>query len=237
MNPGSFNSRIAGLDFIAAWDFTSDSPMISTDGTCLLLERGQIPIQRLPCGIRFESGCWLEAADSAALHRHSCGVSVVAWLLRHRKTYPECEFIAGVWDETEGHRQYGLFLNLAIHESCDQVCGHVSSTGGPSPGSPWCLDAAIGLTPVTRDSWHGVGFTFDGHKAACFLNGDPDPRPGRNPWQANGPLACSDAPFTVGAVHRGGEMGNWFCGILAGLAVFPRALTEGLMADLTSIPQ
>lgn len=237
MSPGDFTSRMAALDFIAAWDFSSSSPLLSTNGGNRLVERGQSPMERLPCGIRFQSGGWLEAADSAALHRHGTGVSVVAWLFRHRKPDPECEFIAGVWDETGARRQYGLFLNLFIHESCDQVCGHVSSTGGPSPGSPWCLDAAIGRTPVTHDAWHGVGFTFDGCHAACFLDGDPDPRPGRNPWQANGPLAFSDAPFTIGAVHRGGEMGNWFCGILAGLAVFPTALKIRQMVDLTTLHQ
>lgn len=237
MSPGVFSSRMTGLDYIAAWDFTSCSPLVSTGRACRLVESGNALMERLPCGLRFHKGCWLEAADSAALQRPGVGVSVVSWLFRHRKADPECEFIAGVWDETGGRRQYGLFLNLSIHESCDQVCGHVSSTGGASPGSPWCLDAAIGSSPVTPDSWHGVGFTFDGRHAACFFDGDLDPRPGRNPWQANGPLAWSDAPFTVGAVHRGGEMGNWFCGVLAGLAVFPNALTKSQMVELTTIPR
>ncbi|MEI8292266.1 MAG: LamG domain-containing protein, partial [Verrucomicrobiota bacterium] len=40
------------------------------------------------------------------------------------------------------------------------------------------------------------------------------------------------APFTVGAVHRGGEWGNFFGGQIGGLAIFQRALTETEMKTL-----
>jgi hypothetical protein len=38
--------------------------------------------------------------------------------------------------------------------------------------------------------------------------------------------------FTVAAVHRSGVMGNFFAGLLGGLAVFNRALTEDELASL-----
>jgi hypothetical protein len=38
--------------------------------------------------------------------------------------------------------------------------------------------------------------------------------------------------FTVGAVHRSGEMGNFFCGKIAALAVYRRALTPAEMFAL-----
>jgi hypothetical protein len=42
------------------------------------------------------------------------------------------------------------------------------------------------------------------------------------------------ADFTVGAVHRGGEWGNFFGGRLGGLAVFNRALSDGELRALAA---
>jgi hypothetical protein len=38
------------------------------------------------------------------------------------------------------------------------------------------------------------------------------------------------ADFTAGAVHRAGEVGNWFVGWLGGLAVYRRALAVNELA-------
>ena len=40
--------------------------------------------------------------------------------------------------------------------------------------------------------------------------------------------------FTVGAVNRSGEMGNFFVGQIGGLAVYDRALTKEEMRYLSS---
>lgn len=42
--------------------------------------------------------------------------------------------------------------------------------------------------------------------------------------------------FTLGAVHRGGGMGNWFVGRLGGLAVYSRALDREEMLSLGRMP-
>ena len=56
-----------------------------------------------------------------------------------------------------------------------------------------------------------------------------DERPGRNPYPYPGGIfdgGPAGADFTVGAVHRGVEMGNFFAGLLGGLAVYQRALSD-----------
>jgi hypothetical protein len=172
-------------------------------------------------------------------HGKEAQVTVVAWVKRERKRDQpkECEAIAGVWNETRALRQYCLFLNLQIYDSSDQVCGHVSSVGGPTPGERWCMDASIGQTPVPFGRWQCVGFTYDGRHARSYLNGDLDRRENRNPYAYEGGLfdgGAEGSDFTVGAVNRGGEMGNWFQGQLGGLAVYDRALRGSEMARLGS---
>ena len=65
-----------------------------------------------------------------------------------------------------------------------------------------------------------------------------DARPGVNPYPLAGGLhdgGPNGSDFTVGAVDRGGEIGNFFCGDLAGLAVYDRALTPAEMLALARI--
>ncbi len=165
-------------------------------------------------------------------------VSVVAWVKRARKENERaCEAVAGMWNETRKKRQYCLFLNLRIYDSANQVCGHVSNLGGPTRGHKYCMDASIGQTPVPYDKWRCVGMTYDSYLVKSYLNGVLDKRPGHNPYPYPGGLfegGEDGADFTVGAVHRSGEMGNWFTGLLGGLAVFSRALSGKEMAAISS---
>jgi hypothetical protein len=172
------------------------------------------------------------------LHGPDAQVSVVAWIQRHRKREVQCEVIAGMWNETQKKRQYGLFLDLRIHQAGDNVSGHVSSSGGPTPGYPWAMDAAIGAGYITYFDWHCVAFTYDGTLVKAWLDGRLETRVGFNPFAYPHGLynaGTEGADFTVGAVHRGGEMGNWFVGRLGGLAVFDRALDPEEMAKLTAL--
>jgi hypothetical protein len=163
------------------------------------------------------------------LHGLHAQVTVAAWIKWGVSDYNGCEAIAGFWDESRRKRQYCLFLNLRIWESAEQVCGHVSSVGGPAPGFLYCMDAAIGKTPVSHGEWHFVAFTYDGVEARAYLDGRLDERDGYNPYNYVGGLfdgGADGADFTVGAVNRSDEMGNFFTGLLGGLAVFNRALTS-----------
>lgn len=150
-------------------------------------------------------------------------LTVIAWVKRRPKEFAECQAVAGMWNETRRQRQYCLFLDLKIWESGQQAGGHVSATGGPTEGYPYCMDAAIGATPVPMDAWHMIGFSYDGSVARAYLDGALDIRGERNPYAYGRPLFSpggNGADFTVGGVHRGGEMGNWFTGLLGGLALF-----------------
>jgi len=236
-------------ELLALWDFEEPAGQmrISAGPVPLPLEEAGGPVARGEdgplCGFHaaLREPAWfrLPRAHIGSLARggpHSA-VTVLAWLRRARKPGGECEFVAGCWDETRARRQYGLFLNLWIHDSAQQVAAHVSHTGGPSPGHRWCMDAAIGRTAVPWDTWHCVGLTFDGQQAAAWLDGRLDVRPDRNPLPYPGELLApgpDGADFTVGAVHRQGSMGNFLHADLAGLAVLSRALSAAEMADLSA---
>ncbi|WP_409344409.1 LamG domain-containing protein [Paenibacillus sp. MBLB4367] len=205
------------------------------------------PIRREDDGVfgshaaRLEFGQWFriprESCPALNLHGPGSQVTVAAWLKWGESHYKGCEAVAGMWDESRLKRQYCLFLNLRIWNSAEQVCGHVSSVGGPTPGYEYCMDSAIGSTPVTRDEWHLALFTYDGAYAKAYLDGRLDERERFNPYRYGGGLfdgGADGADFTVGAVDRSGEPGNFFTGSLGGLAVFDRALTADEIAGLAA---
>lgn len=174
-------------------------------------------------------------------------LSVFAWVRRRtwRPRADTCEAIAGVWNE-HGLRQYCLFLNLQIDSSGNQVCGHVCPTGGASPGHRYCMDSSIGEKTVPFERWVMIGMTLGEHDVRSYLDGVCDPREGRNPFPYTSGVfdgGESGADFTVGAVQRpdvvdhdgseqGSIIGNFFFGLLGGLAVFDTALTEEEIAHL-----
>jgi hypothetical protein len=234
---------------LAFWSFQEPAGFARvSDGPCRYeLHEMAGPVERTnsgpfgPHSARLGPGQWMSAPRASVPALNLSGpdaqVSVVAWLKRERKAVrpDECEAVAGMWLETEARRQYCLFLNLRIVNSADQVCGHFSSIGGPTPGHPWCMDASIGATPVPFDEWACVGVTYDARQACSYLNGHLDAREERNPYSYQGGLfepGEDGADFTVGAVHRLGEVGNFFQGHLGGLAVYDRALNAAEMMSL-----
>jgi hypothetical protein len=192
---------------------------------------------------RFVEGKWMEISRKDCplldIHGPKAQVSVVAWIKRGRHDGPRhCEAVAGIWNETRKQRQYCLFLNLGIWNSADQVCGHISSIGGPTPGFKYCMDAAIGAAAVPYGRWQCVGFSYDGALVRAYLNGQLDERSDRNPYRYAGGLfdgGPDGADFTVGAVNRSGAMGNWYTGLIGGLAIYRRALSEDEMRQLGNI--
>ncbi len=219
-------------NLITAWDFRTGS-LTSTGPSVFTLQPMAENIAQNDDGLYLRRGQWLQMprAELGPLNIHGVGaqVSVVGWVKRQpQPPTQDCETIAGVWDESRKKRQYCLFLDLPIWDSKDQVGGHTSSHGGPTPGYPYCMDAAIGATPVPFDEWRCVGFSYDGKAARAYLNGVLDARDGRNPFEY--PYGLFDggedgADFTVGAVSRSGEPGNFFHGTIAGIALFNRALS------------
>ena len=247
MNTSLRDRLLATPGLIDLWDFSEPGgqPRRSIGPNAHLLHEGGAPVVRGEEGVlssyhaKLGEPVWfqLPRAEIGALNRggtHSHH-TVLAWLRRTRKPGNECEFVAGCWNETQARRQYGLFINLCIHESAQQVGAHVSHTGGPTPGHRWCMEAAIGQTPVAWGEWHCAGMTFDGVQACAWLDGRLDERPDRNPLPYAGELldgGPAGADFTVGAVNRQGNIGNFLHADLAGLAIFDRALRADEMRTL-----
>lgn len=232
-------------NLISLWDFADQNAFVSRGLRQYELHHGRPRIKVVNNGclsshsIQLDEGQYLfiprERCPDLNIHGRDAQVTVLAWVKRQPKSYDQCEAIAGMWNETEKNRQYCLFLNLQIKESNDQVCGHISGVGGPTHGQRWCMDASIGSTPVSFNQWTFAAMTYDGAMIKSYINGKLDKRPGLNPYAYaegifDGGRQGSD--FTVGAVHRSGEMGNFFVGQLGGLAVFNRALQEKEIADV-----
>ncbi|ANE48831.1 hypothetical protein SY83_09950 [Paenibacillus swuensis] len=185
-------------------------------------------------------GQWfnLPRAECPALNFHGLEghLTLIAWVKRAGRVNTECQAIAGMWNESNKKRQYCMFMDLSIWDSADQVCGHVSSVGGPTPGYIYCMTTAIGGTAVSKEEWHAIAFTYDGVHAKVYLDGELDPRKEFNPYLYDGGLfdgGEDGADFTVGSVDRSGEAGNRYVGLMGGLAVFNQALTEDEIRSLS----
>jgi hypothetical protein len=254
-------------NLIAFWDFQDDEYAAKGPSASRLTPRNGA-IERAsegvfgPTSLRFRptgnmASAYLVATAAEAPELNIGGtaaqVTVLAWIKREPSDYKGCEFVAGVWNE-HGRRQYGMFLNLGIHDSRQQLGAHISSHGGPTPGFPYCMDAAIGATKIATGDWHSVAITYDGVEARAYLDGaldirEPQGEPGRNPFTYPGGLLKGASDFTVGAVSRpnavvehpgggfqetGDVVANPFVGLLGGLAVFDRALTAPEIGKLAS---
>jgi hypothetical protein len=224
-------------NLVCCWDFNSSHPYISRGEYAYeLIEGNGSPVVKHE-GIISDSSLDIKEGEYLYIPRENCKalnihgkeaqVTILAWIKRQTKSRSQCEAVAGMWNETNKKRQYCLFLNLQLFESADQVCGHISGVGGPTPGQKYCIDASIGQKELKYNEWNFVGFTYDGTTIKSYLNGEFDQRPERNPYTyASGIFdgGTDGSDFTVAAVHRSNEMGNDFVGQISGLAVFNRAL-------------
>lgn len=177
------------------------------------------------------------------------GVTVMAWVKWEGKT----GFVGGMWNEyaSGGKRQYGLFVSLPYYNGGDQVCGHISWTGKPTPPFPYSIDYSASKQIVQKSQWQFVAFTYDGQYIRSYLNGNFEARepelidhtkgfPGypegithsKNPYYFPDGMGNNGSDFTVGAVLLARGMGNYFRGQIGGLAVFDRALSPVEIAKL-----
>jgi len=211
--PYGLQSRSGPLEVV-------EDPDASFGGTALQLKEGQwLSIPRREC-------------PDLDIHGRDGHLTLIAWIKRERTRKRQCEFIAGQWNETNRGRQYGLFLNIRVWGAEDRVFGHLSHVGGPTPGYKYCMDGCMGATDVAFDQWSVVAMSYDGQAGSAWHNGILDLCPRLNPYSMAGGLhnsGPSGSDFTVGGVDRSGEIGNFFCGRLAALAVYRRALTPAEM--------
>jgi len=177
-------------------------------------------------------------------------VTVVAWV---KWTGEQTGFVGGMWDEYKegGKRQYGLFVSLPYYNGADQVCGHISETGKATPPFPYSIDYSASPQKVPVNKWCCVAFSYDGEYIRSYLNGEFKTRnpelinhtkgfegypdgliQTKNPYYFPYGMGNNGSDFTVGAVLLHSGMGNFFKGLIGGLAVYNKALTEEELAEL-----
>jgi len=171
-------------------------------------------------------------------------VTLIAWI---KWTGEQTGFVGGMWNEyqDDGKRQYGLFISLPHYNGKDQVCGHISKTGKPTSPFLYSIDYSASKQKVQKNEWCCVAFTYDGQYIKSFLNGEFKSREpelinhtkgfegypdgliqSKNPYYFPYGIGNNGSDFTVGAVLLKSGMGNFFKGLIGGIAVFNRALSD-----------
>ncbi|MFZ4726067.1 MAG: LamG-like jellyroll fold domain-containing protein [Paludibacter sp.] len=180
-------------------------------------------------------------------------ITVMAWI---KWSGEQTGFIGGLWNEYKdgGKRQYGLFVSLPHYNGKNQVCGHISATGKPTPPFPYSFDYSASKQEVKADEWQCVAFTYNGEFIKSYLNGVYEPREpelisntigfegfpegavhSKNPYYFPYGIGNNGSDFTVGAVLLKAGMGNFYKGLIGGLAVFDKVLSDDQIKTLSDI--
>lgn len=241
---------------VAFWDFKEEAgevrqawgkgafPLAEMDGTIPRLNEGPLS----GYSAQFGSGAYLSlpSTQTGALNIYGPkqGVTVLAWV---KWTGEQTGFVGGLWNEYQdgGKRQYGLFVSLPYYNGKNQVCGHISLTGKPTPPFPYSIDYSASKQEVPANQWVCIAFTYDGRYMKSYVNGVFEARKpeliehtkgfegypngliqSKNPYYFPDGMGNNGSDFTVGAVLLKRGMGNFFKGQIGGLAVFDRALRK-----------
>lgn len=249
-------------NLIAYWDFASDDYLTSQGVEQATLRSSGIAQPELvddgsgnARALRFDGDDYLYIpyAETGALNVKSGSVTVIAWV---RWNAEQTGFVAGMWNEYEngGKRQYGLFVSLPHYNGANQVCGHISYTGKPTPPFPFSIDYSASRQLVPKDEWCVVAFTYDGEYIRSYLDGRfesreeelinhtkgfegyPDGlRQVKNPYYFPDGIGDNGSDFTVGAVFVANRIGNYFKGDIAAIALYDRALSDEEIGKISSI--
>lgn len=241
---------------VAVWDFKEEEgkpreaygfgkfPLTEMNGTLPRIKEG--PLSGYSTLFGNTAYLMLPNSESGKLNIYGKGqrITVIAWVKWSGKP---SGFICGMWNEYQdgGKRQYGLFVSLPYYNGSNQVCGHISQTGKPTPPFPFSIDYSASKQEVPIDKWICVAFTYDGEYIKSYVNGKFEPRDpelidhtkgfegypsgltqSKNPYYFPYWMGNNGSDFTVGAVLLKTGMGNFFNGKIGGLAVFRRVLSE-----------
>ena len=241
---------------VALWDFKEEAglarqawgkgkfPLAEMDGTIPRLNEGPLS----GYSAQFGNGAYLSLSNTQVgalnVYGQKQGVTVLAWV---KWTGEQTGFVGGMWNEYQdgGKRQYGLFVSLPYYNGKNQVCGHISLTGKPTPPFPYSIDYSASKQEVPANQWVCVAFTYDGRYIKSYVNGIFEARrpeliehthgfesypngliQSKNPYYFPDGMGNNGSDFTVGAVLLKRGMGNFFKGQIGGLAVFDRALSK-----------
>ena len=262
---GSCRASLEATDgLVSYWDFGDRNEPLVSKGPCRVTLRPgddrQLQFVEASAqegrALHFDGSTYfmIPYAETGALNVRSGQVTVVAWL---RKPQGHIGFVGGMWNEYEngGKRQYGLFVSLPYYNGADQVCGHISRKGGPTPPFPYSIDYSASRQVVPDNDWCMVAFTYDGKYIRSYLDGRCEAREpelidhtkgfagypdglvqSKNPYFYPDGIGDNGSDFTVGAVRLARGMGNFFQGDMKGLAVFGRALSESELLRLVEPP-
>ena len=208
-----------------------------------------------PASLRIVRGQWLmiPRKDCPALDiQGKQHISMVAWIQRIGDN--NWQYIAGMWNERDAQRQYALIT--CAHKQTDQrtlertnaknqTHGYVSDVGGATTGKPFCYSYATGQQKIAKDQWYMLAFTYDHKQLRVYVNGVLDYQENYNPFNWDKPIYSGGdkgSDFTVAQralplwtgypqltepPHTEG-----FDGLLGGLAVYRRALTDSEISNL-----
>ncbi|NJK95702.1 MAG: LamG domain-containing protein [Bacteroidales bacterium] len=171
---------IQGL--VAVWDFSENpgNPRKAEGRGDFPLKENNGPIERIKEGplsgysIKLDGTNFLSLPNTATgalnIYGENQGITVIAWV---KWTGEQTGFVGGMWNEYQdgGKRQYGLFVSLPHYNGRDQVCGHISQTGKPTPPFPYSVDYSASKQLVPKNEWCCVAFTYDGNEIKSYLNG------------------------------------------------------------------
>lgn len=248
-------SILSTSGLIAFWDFDlkQKSPKKSVGEISVELRNGtnkeiQIinegPVSGYSISLEGDNYLYIPYEETGRLNVRTNNVTVIAWV--KWADYNNC-FIAGMWNEYQdgGKRQYGLFVSLPYYNGANQVCGHISQTGKPTEPFPFSIDYSASKQIVPKNEWCCIAFTYDGSYIKSYLNGEFESRdpelinntkgfPGypegltqsKNPYFFPNGIGNNGSDFTVGAVLLKRGMGNFFKGLIGGVAIYDRALTN-----------
>jgi hypothetical protein len=249
--------KIANIEnLIALWDFKeaggqirksvgkSDFPLKEQNGILGRINEGPLS----GYSSTFGNKCYLSLPHSEVgelnIYGKNQGLTVVAWV---KWTGEQTGFVGGMWNEYQdgGKRQYGLFVSLPHYNGKNQVCGHISYSGKPTPPFPYSIDYSASNQVVPSGEWICIAFTYDGTNIKSYLNGVFEKRQpelinntmgfdgypaglvqAKNPYFFPHGMGNNGSDFTVGAVLLKNGMGNFFKGQIGGLAVFDRVLRQ-----------
>lgn len=263
LNPALAERIKAEESLVALWDFherpgkarnafgVNAFPLTESGGKIDRIQEG--PLSGYSAKMDGTSFFVLSNSRTGALNisGKNTGVTVMAWV---KWTGEQTGFVGGMWNEYEdgGKRQYGLFVSLPYYNGKDQVCGHISRTGKPTPPFPYSIDYSASRQLVPKNEWSCVAFTYDGAFIRSYVNGKFEARDperinntagfegypdglvqSKNPYYFPDGMGDNGSDFTVGAVLLKRGMGNFFKGLIGGLAVFDRALSEEEMLYLS----
>lgn len=254
-NPkGGAVEKTGGL--VAFWDFSDTFK--SRVGGFDMEKRGNVkiseggPISGKCAEFDGKSYLTLPYAKTGTLNVKTNEVTVVAWV---NWSGEGIGFVGGMWNEYQdgGKRQYGLFVSLPYYNGADQVCGHISKTGKPTPPFPFSIDYSASPQKVPHGKWACVAFTYDGKYIRSYFDGKFKARPkehidhtkgfpgypdgvvqSKNPYYFPDGIGDNGSDFTIGAVLLKSGMGNFFKGKIGGLAVYNRALSDAEIAAIAT---